>query len=144
MLWIFSTEKIRQLWSGANPRSWVPEASMQTPRPPKPLHEDSKVVSCVHWLPLLPRRYPWYSFLLAVESASQKIDRLWVDVRKYSRNVQVTDDNIIWCRRDGRMQTHIIFNTYRFSMVTVIMRTRLHVTLCVHCMSCLTTLLWFK
>jgi hypothetical protein len=33
----FSTEKIRRLRSGANPRSWVPEASMQTPRPPKPL-----------------------------------------------------------------------------------------------------------
>jgi hypothetical protein len=36
MLWIFPTGKIQQLQSGANPRSWVPEASMQTPRPPKP------------------------------------------------------------------------------------------------------------
>jgi hypothetical protein len=34
MLWIFSTRKIR---SGANPRSWVPEASMLTTSPPKPL-----------------------------------------------------------------------------------------------------------
>jgi hypothetical protein len=30
-------EKIRRLRSGANPRSWVPEASTQTPRPPNPL-----------------------------------------------------------------------------------------------------------
>jgi hypothetical protein len=37
MLWIFPTGKIRRLRSGANPRSWVPEASMLTPRPPKPL-----------------------------------------------------------------------------------------------------------
>jgi hypothetical protein len=37
MLWIFPSGKIRRLRSGANPRSWVPEASMQTPRPPKPL-----------------------------------------------------------------------------------------------------------
>jgi hypothetical protein len=33
----FHYEKIRRLRSGANPRSWVPEASTQTPRPPKPL-----------------------------------------------------------------------------------------------------------
>jgi hypothetical protein len=37
MLWIFPAGKIRRLWSGANPRSWVPEASMPTTRPPKPL-----------------------------------------------------------------------------------------------------------
>jgi hypothetical protein len=37
MLWIFPAVKIRRLRSGANPRSWVPEASMQTPRPPNPL-----------------------------------------------------------------------------------------------------------
>jgi hypothetical protein len=34
---IFPAGKIRRLRSGANPRSWVPEASMQTPKPPKPL-----------------------------------------------------------------------------------------------------------
>jgi hypothetical protein len=37
MLWIFPAGKIRRLRSGANPRSWVPEASMLTRRPPKPL-----------------------------------------------------------------------------------------------------------
>jgi hypothetical protein len=37
MLWIFPTGKIRRLRSGANPRSWVPEASMLTTRTPKPL-----------------------------------------------------------------------------------------------------------
>jgi hypothetical protein len=30
--------KIRRLWSGANPRSWVPEAGMLTTRLPKPLY----------------------------------------------------------------------------------------------------------
>jgi hypothetical protein len=30
-------EKIRRLRSGANPRPWVPEASMPTTRLPKPL-----------------------------------------------------------------------------------------------------------
>ena len=37
MLWIFFARKIRRLWPGSNPRSWVPEASMLTTRPPKPL-----------------------------------------------------------------------------------------------------------
>jgi len=31
-------------------------------------HEDGKVVSPTHRLPLPPRRYPWYSFLLQAES----------------------------------------------------------------------------
>jgi hypothetical protein len=43
MLWIFQAGKIRRLRSGANPRSWVPEASMQTPRPPKPLFDPRTV-----------------------------------------------------------------------------------------------------
>jgi hypothetical protein len=33
----FSTEKIRRLQLGVNPRSWIPETSMLTTRPPKPL-----------------------------------------------------------------------------------------------------------
>jgi hypothetical protein len=37
MLWIFFARMIRQLWLGSNPWSWVPEASMLTTRPPKPL-----------------------------------------------------------------------------------------------------------
>jgi hypothetical protein len=43
MLWIFSTGKIRRLRSGTNPRSWVPEASMQTTRPPKSLFDPRTV-----------------------------------------------------------------------------------------------------
>jgi hypothetical protein len=38
MLRNFSPEKIRRLRPGANPRSWVPEASMLTTRPPKLLY----------------------------------------------------------------------------------------------------------
>jgi hypothetical protein len=37
MLSIFPIGKIRRLRSGVNLRSWVPEASMLTTRPPKPL-----------------------------------------------------------------------------------------------------------
>jgi hypothetical protein len=37
MLRIFSSKKIQQLRPGANLRSWVPEASMLTTRPTKPL-----------------------------------------------------------------------------------------------------------
>jgi hypothetical protein len=33
----FFARKIRRLWPGANPRSWVPETDMLTTRPPKPL-----------------------------------------------------------------------------------------------------------
>jgi hypothetical protein len=35
-----STEKIRQLRSGANPRSWVPEGSMLITRQPNLLHHE--------------------------------------------------------------------------------------------------------
>jgi hypothetical protein len=44
MLWIFPAGKIRRLRSGANPRSWEPEASMLTTRPPKPLGFDPRTV----------------------------------------------------------------------------------------------------
>jgi hypothetical protein len=37
MLWIFFALKIRRVRPGFNPRTWVPEASMLTTRPPKPL-----------------------------------------------------------------------------------------------------------
>jgi hypothetical protein len=40
----FRPKKIRRLWPGLNPRTWVPEASMLTTRPPKPLTE---IMSCV-------------------------------------------------------------------------------------------------
>jgi hypothetical protein len=47
MLWIFPARKIRRLWLGANPRSWVPEASMLTTRPPKPLVHG--MIDCNEW-----------------------------------------------------------------------------------------------
>jgi hypothetical protein len=34
---VFFAQKIRRLWPGLNPRSWVPEVSMLTTRPSKPL-----------------------------------------------------------------------------------------------------------
>jgi hypothetical protein len=37
MLRIFTPDKFRWLRPGLNPRTWVPEASMHTTRPPKPL-----------------------------------------------------------------------------------------------------------
>jgi hypothetical protein len=37
MLRIFSAEKSDKFGRGLNPRTWVPEASMLTTRPPKPL-----------------------------------------------------------------------------------------------------------
>ena len=36
MLRIFTPVKIQRLRPGLNPRTWVPEASMLTARPPKP------------------------------------------------------------------------------------------------------------
>jgi hypothetical protein len=46
MLSIFSPEKIPWLWPEANLRSWVPEVSMPTTRPPKLLcHLDSADIS---------------------------------------------------------------------------------------------------
>jgi hypothetical protein len=40
--------KIRRLWPGLKPRSWAPEASMLTTRPPKPLRKLLSVPSQTH------------------------------------------------------------------------------------------------
>jgi len=37
VLKIVSPLKIRRLWQGLNPRTWVPKASTLAPRPPKPV-----------------------------------------------------------------------------------------------------------
>jgi hypothetical protein len=45
MLWIFPAGKIRRLRLGANPRTWVPEASMLNTRPPKPLSPSKRAAA---------------------------------------------------------------------------------------------------
>jgi hypothetical protein len=82
---------------------------------------------------------------------------LWDNVEKYGRAGQAADDNImrrVRCaccvtkfththththtHRDTHThtQTHILFNTYCTSTATLVMRTRRHVTLSLHCLSC--------
>jgi len=41
---------------------------VEAPRFPDNRHEGGKVVSPMHWLPLHPRKYSWYSILLEAES----------------------------------------------------------------------------
>ena len=53
MLWIFFARKIRRLRPRSNPRSWVPEASMLTTRPPKPLR---RLKQEIDWFGLTGRR----------------------------------------------------------------------------------------
>ena len=43
MLRIFLSVKIQRLRPGLNPQTWVPEASMQTTRPPKPSKPQGKL-----------------------------------------------------------------------------------------------------
>jgi hypothetical protein len=83
----FFARKIRRLQPGSNPRSWVPEASMLTTRPPQPLltgpegsrrlrFPDFKTIGTWRWqgcqpcaqAAFTPRKYLWYSFLLEAES----------------------------------------------------------------------------
>jgi hypothetical protein len=52
----FSSRKNRRLRSGANPRSWVPEASMLNTRPPKPL--DSIPGPSSPWSVAIPTELP--------------------------------------------------------------------------------------
>jgi hypothetical protein len=59
---------------------------------------------------------------------------------KYCRTGQATDDMVVRRMRIARCipkatNTHRICNTYCFSTATVVARTRLNVTLCVHCLS---------
>jgi hypothetical protein len=53
----FFVRKIRRLRPGTNPRSWVPEASMLTTRPPKTLHQACQTEG-------LPRAI-WVTFVLS-------------------------------------------------------------------------------
>jgi hypothetical protein len=64
-----------------------------------------------------------------------KACRSWSNVEKYCRAREAKDDNII--QRMRWLQTHCVWNTCRFSRVTVVMRTRLNVTFILHCLCCL-------
>jgi hypothetical protein len=77
----------------------------------------------------------------------RKFCRLWDNVEKYGRARQATDDNIIrrmhfacWITKaihtHTHTHTHRICNTYCFSTTTIVTRTRLNVTLYVHCILC--------
>ena len=68
-------------------------------------------------------------------------------LEKYGKARLATDDIIMPRRkytlctpdnegRNTRTHTLIIFSTYHFSMVALITRTRINVTLYVHCLSC--------
>jgi hypothetical protein len=63
---------------------------------------------------------------------------LWDNVEKHSTGRQATDNNIIRHRKHARIQvpTHIIFNSYCYSMGTMVMRVSLTVTIYIHCLSC--------
>ena len=70
---------------------------------------------------------------------SQNSCRLWENVRKHSTAIQPTDDNTAHalCTWDNKA-THIYgtCNIYCFSIAKMATRTRLNVTLYVHCLSC--------
>jgi hypothetical protein len=57
VLRIFPPLEVRRLRSGLNPRTWVPEASTLTPRPPKPLSD--YLNSSVAFTPRCRLRHRW-------------------------------------------------------------------------------------
>jgi hypothetical protein len=67
--------------------------------------------------------------------------RLWDNVEKYCRAGHATDDNMAraHCMLDIKSYKHTlrIRNTYCFTTVTTVTRTRLNARLYVHCLSCL-------
>jgi hypothetical protein len=66
--------------------------------------------------------------------------RLWDNVEKYCTAGQTTDDNLAHALcmmySYGHKHPHRICHTNCFSTATTVERTRLIVTLCVHCLSC--------
>jgi len=67
--------------------------------------------------------------------------RLWDNVETYRRAGQTTHDNVIRrmpiaCWITKATHTLTICNIYCFSTATMVVRTRLNVTLYVHCLSC--------
>jgi len=74
---------------------------------------------------------------LLFKNCSRKSCRLWDNAQKYGRARQATDDDMAHahCTLDswGYKHTLRICNTYCFSTVTVVSRTRLGVPLYLHC-----------
>ena len=71
----------------------------------------------------------------------RKSCRLWDNVEKYGTARQATDDNIIrrmrfayWITK--ATDTHSEYLKHSFSMATMVTRTRLNVTLYLHCLFC--------
>ena len=76
---------------------------------------------------------------LKFNTLSRKASGLWRNVEKYGIARQPTDDNIIrrmrfecWIPKAADTHTH----NYSFSTATMVTRTRLNITLYVHCLSC--------
>jgi len=64
---------------------------------------------------------------------------LWDNVKKYCTAGQATDDNMVHAHwmldTEGYKHTLIICNTYSFSTASLVVRTRLNITLNVHYLS---------
>ena len=79
--------------------------------------------------------------LCSISFFFRKSCHLWYNVEKYCRAGQATADNLAHalCMLDTYGYRHTLrkCNTFCFSTATIVARTRLNVTLYVHCLSCL-------
>ena len=72
----------------------------------------------------------------------RKSFRLWNNVENYVGNRLAPDDSTIrrmlfaCCITEATDTNTGTCNTYRFSTATIVSRTRLNITLCIHCLSC--------
>jgi hypothetical protein len=112
------------------------------------LHEDLCTFMIIsRWILLRMRNFQTKvvektkTHILCSITFSRKSCRLWDNVEKHGTARQATYDNIIQrmrfaCWITKATDTLRIYNNYCFSTATMVTRTRLSVTLCVHCMSC--------
>jgi hypothetical protein len=100
VLRIFPPLKIRRLGPGLNPRTWVPEASTLTPRPPKPLYLLYFLTYLfTYWMKLC-----FHTVAVVLTVGQTKLLRINVKIRITERHYQYLNTGT---RRRGRLASHL-------------------------------------
>ena len=123
----------------------------QIPGSPSRLRSQHRKLTAMRYYGNVMTTTIWRLRILHLQQYSRRLDlffcfflkswRLWDNVEKYCSEGHATDDSMAHAhcmlKNCGYKHTLTLCNTYRISTTTMAARTRLSVTLYVHCLSCL-------